>query len=751
MSDPRTQEKEGKKALKAVREGGRSLMRLNDRLRVDALSTKEQREQQQMALIKNYENEIIQVKQIYPNREYPHINSHPVDVILNYYDYLKGKTPQGDAQPDVLGDVHEKARAREAAGQSETDVLMQNMDANISDAQKNGLTEIAKWMYRNSDDTGALSLAPHQERFVRVLLNLPARMKLFMYYLIENKRRHNPGPEDIIMSQMDYVPNLKNFKEQMVATKWKLWKRIDGSYVYWHKLEEAMQISRSCTDSLSAFGNMGPADTVDRLAPKPDAQGSGAAQGPGAVQGSGAAQGPGTAQGQQHPALAIREARLASLMDAVKSHKGVLEKKSKGKNHQQEIEESAQRVKGAYVQLAYADNDIKALEAARAEEAIAEDTGEAAGSYTGIAGTAIGMGTHLNKVGMAASFVSWNISDMHLENMNLSSGVFSSVAGAAALAAAIIGIVNICRSAKGETGDEIRAKSFQVVQSFAAIAATLTTGAYTLKNAKIVGDAAKTAAGEAALATAKKAGGAAQIVTGTLDIFGGVYQMGRASDREMQMHDARNELRRSGTMTAEEEENVDEIAALQGRISESREGSGAMKMISGTLQVAGGILAAAGVTGPVGAILSGIATGINLAISVKEYFERKKNRIETIDKYIKMDDIEALVRPRIAADPSRRQLLSDLREQIRAEVIASLGFSGEDSFYVHITRTYARFLRRKAFYKDDGQTAILATDPEAKNPYAKMIQSFGLKAIFPARQGDEPKPDVDTLASKMKI
>ena len=75
-----------------------------------------------------------------------------------------------------------------------------------------------------------------------------------------------------------------------------------------------------------------------------------------------------------------------------------------------------------------------------------------------------------------------------------------------------------------------------------------------------------------------------------------------------------------------------------------------------------------------GTILSGIATGINLAISVKEFFERRSNRKTTIDKYIKMDEIEALVRPKLEQQRGAAGVPEDLREQIRSEVIACLGF-----------------------------------------------------------------------------
>ena len=116
--------------------------------------------------------------------------------------------------------------------------------------------------------------------------------------------------------------------------------------------------------------------------------------------------------------------------------------------------------------------------------------------------------------------------------------------------------------------------------------------------------------------TAQKASGGAAIVSGMIDFVGGGAKMAISEHRGMAALEARKAM---GNLRGNEKSSADEITELQQRISDSRTGSGAMKMISGTLQMAGGILAVAGVTSVVGTILSGLSTAVSLAVSVKEF------------------------------------------------------------------------------------------------------------------------------------
>lgn len=49
------------------------------------------------------------------------------------------------------------------------------------------------------------------------------------------------------------MPNLNNLKDQMIATKWKVWKYAFGTHYYWNKLCDSVQMAERHTDELEAF------------------------------------------------------------------------------------------------------------------------------------------------------------------------------------------------------------------------------------------------------------------------------------------------------------------------------------------------------------------------------------------------------------------------------------------------------------------------------------------------------------------
>ena len=735
-----------KKILEKALKGGEALLNMNRKFHYDdALTSKEGKRAQQRALVESYEPEIKELLAIYPNRDYPKYPKEDrvaLDTLLRFYDYFQQHKDAGKASPvegSVLSDIQSIAFTKEGMTQEENSGG-ETAKENVSPAQQKGLREIAMWMYRNSSDIGLIELAPSQERFVRVILNLPARMKLYMYYLIENKKRHDASMEDMIMSQTDYVPKLEPFKNQMIATKWKFWKRVDGSHVYWHKLEEALQIARAGAEELAFFGSMGSPDSVDRL--NDEVHGMEALQLFENYQNIGE-------EGNIGELGRMRRAGMLTLLSLIQSHKKMLQDKEEGKKvDQKALDQSQAEILKIYGVLTGIDEKI---ERQRAEEGFAESGGNKAQTYLGAGGSGVGVGSALGSLKKPAEFIGLKLSDLHLSNLNFSAGIFSSLAGLAVLGGTIAGIINICDSAKGETAAETAGKAISIIKNFSDIAGKATIGAYKIINKDIVKGISEVTVGTAehtALMTAQKASGAAAIVSGTIDVVGGMAQAGRSENQRAAALKARKAM---GELQGEEKSAADEITELQGRISDSRTGSGTMKMVSGILQIMGGVLAVGGVTSAVGTILSGIATGINLAISVKEFFERRSNRKTTIDKYIKMDEIEALVRPKLEQQRGAAGVPEDLREQIRSEVIACLGFSSEETFYVHITRTYAKFLIERAFYKDGNPILADPKNPPKDNPYAEMIKSFGLKPIYPSKAGEAPKPDVDTLAKKMNI
>jgi hypothetical protein len=83
------------------------------------------------------------------------------------------------------------------------------------------------------------------------ILKMSRRRRLYIYYLVETRERVNPSPDGFIKSQTDYVPNIKEFKNKMIASKLKFYKRFTGGYIYWHKLTEAIGIAHRADPMIS--------------------------------------------------------------------------------------------------------------------------------------------------------------------------------------------------------------------------------------------------------------------------------------------------------------------------------------------------------------------------------------------------------------------------------------------------------------------------------------------------------------------
>ena len=121
--------------------------------------------------------------------------------------------------------------------------------------QLKGIDEIDKWLVRNYSNGGLKGLLfaknPHFD-LMNQLFSMTKRQRLMAYYLVSSNRRKNPSVLDAAVSQ-GFVPDLNEFKDRMLATKWAFWKRIDGSYTYMHKLASAFSYTREHTKEIESM------------------------------------------------------------------------------------------------------------------------------------------------------------------------------------------------------------------------------------------------------------------------------------------------------------------------------------------------------------------------------------------------------------------------------------------------------------------------------------------------------------------
>lgn len=147
-------------------------------------------------------------------------------------------------------------------------------DSGITDAQRDQLREVHKWMIRNCARTGMGSFfgsAGSVRQYVNEFMQKPAKDQLKALELIQNGSYKS---DDAARQPLgtNFVPDLDKIKGKMTASKWKFWKRRDGSYLYWQKLETAMDKVKTAKGEQEArakveAGEKGDAiiDTLDAL------------------------------------------------------------------------------------------------------------------------------------------------------------------------------------------------------------------------------------------------------------------------------------------------------------------------------------------------------------------------------------------------------------------------------------------------------------------------------------------------------
>lgn len=661
-----------------------------------------------------------------------------------------------------------------------------DLESNISDKAKNGVREISKWLYRNCDRRGIgvfdHALGESHSKFVRnFVMTQPTRVKLLAFYLIEKRRRKAPDYIDVMASQVGYEPDLDKFKDKMTASKFKFWKRMDGSYIYWDKLAEGMGVAREQKAALSAYADLGGVDSVQ----SDSASGSAAAQG-----------NTGTTSGASVPPALVNSAKARKaafdefIIDAVR-HRELLESKA-GKN-ETKVSESINELQTKFNKMKVVDRALimghgyrvgadKTTTDANIKNTTDEKEETAMEAIDTVTEIPDKTSAVLEKLGdKAGEYLSWNIAEMDLKNMFTASGALSTVAGITSFVSACIAIANLVHHAGEETTVEIAEKVLTITKSMADIASTTTTGAYAIKNA---GDLAAYVGKEgtsAAVNHASKASGAATIVAGLVNIGLGGAQMWKAQKQSDITGSAVEELENS-EMDPEKKKKAARIKKSMDRKQENAETEGTMKVVAGTLQVMGVIFDASLVGAPVGTILNGIASGISLATSIGMYFKRKSDRKKTIDEYVGLDEplhevgqSESILEMVVKGLKTQANKLPDgekeariaeieqekdksIKEDLREEIMVMMGYASINAFFEAIMDKYAQFLYENTFYTNGDarpenkilQSQIGEEKNRAARGYAKMLEGAGIKAKYPTKPEETAGPSLKIISKKLQ-
>lgn len=667
------------------------------------------------------------------------------------------------------------------------------MDEKVSDGAKQGVREITKWLYRNCSRRG-MAIGDDHSRFVRYfVLTQPLRVKLLGFYLVEKKKGKQADMMDIMASQVGYEPNLDEFKSSMQASKFKFWKRFDGSYIYWDKLSEGMRKAKSYQGALNNYASLGevdpPSDSDQEQIPEDEKQ---------TEQGTTAA--PKTNLDKLAKAAQVRKLAFDVFISAAVKHRTLLESKE-GKNEKL-VNASARNVEEHLKILSEADEEILKNGGASYKNKTGEFSAEQAGKRTdddsiektedqklelaeeivGYSATGIGAsGSAVSSVPSYGSYIHWNIGEASHVKMVKADGWLNSIAGLTSFINGCLAIAALTKNASKETTGEIVQKCFEITAHMATIAESATASAYKIKNAKDLVAIAGGAKTTDAVKHATKASAYAGIVAGAVNMSVGIAQLSKSLGQRKDFQSGKEGL--DAYENDEANKGVaNRLARIIERNHENQEISGTANAVGGALQLVGGILDATGVGATVGTILNGIGAAITVTTSIIMFFKKRSDRKSTIDEYIGLekppegtgmqksllevvlDGCKEVLESTNLTEAQKQEYwklviasLDAIKDGIRAEVTAMMGFANTEQFFQAILEEYAIFLYEHAFYKDGiiaQENMLLDSDIvgdscKKEKAYAQILKSLGLAVKYPTDSDEAPNVTVEDIFTKL--
>ena len=202
------------------------------------------------------------------------------------------------------------------------------------------------------------------------------------------------------------------------------------------------------------------------------------------------------------------------------------------------------------------------------------------------------------------------------------------------------------------------------------------------------------------------------------------------------------------------------------------QGSAAMQMVQGGLNTASGVLAlGAGATLGLGGIaalgLSGAALLVNIGNMIYQKKSKSREMKDVIDCYLNMNKLLSEFMNKNMKNKSKKEqdrirqkfgTQEEIRDMIRKEAEALLGYPSDKKMYSAIMWKYANTLFDMVFKKDGRYITEQERASESLNNrrmanerklYADMLKAYGFKIKYPAQDGAEPKPALNSIYKKL--
>ena len=623
----------------------------------------------------------------------------------------------------------------------------------VSSSQKEGIRQILAWMYRN-----CLKTSESKEPFVYKLTSQEPERLLLMFYLIENGLKSAPTTA-VMASAMDgYVPDLDRFKDVILSSKIKFWKRLRSdaadTVIDWTTIGNAARFvlgNEIITDYITGMKEVKASEKdisdnrladdkiqrdllLDSLSKR------------------------GNLLITLYRSCGLTKDMPLSLVEDPKMRQLISDNLSKF------IADSQKLV--ALLKITGIENedilDKKSIYASNVNDAYeppekADDTDDSFG-FLDKGGAGIGVVLSSDSIMSALGDLTATISELDLYSGSVSClGTLGSILGIVSAIKTIAEVADVASSMSvadhvaqaisasadfiGGLADGVQSAADAVGTIFVNLGETGSATGFVEGGVRSAGQAFSTTAGAIEFCT-----GCVSIAAGMLQTTAGAIQLGRSLSSRNDITRARlrlSDAKKKADLTDENKEQLEHLERFlshQSRTADAQLTSAGVSMVSGSLLMFGGALTVSGILAPLGGALTLIGAGLDIGYSLIGARKIKRNnRKKTVDEALKVDIIMQDLRK--VSPGAKKMKDSDLREAVRQDLLGAMGYVNYKEYFAHLCHESAEFIYDHVFGDD--------VDEEEYPMYEDALKSLGLKIRIPKKDTDEPFPTAEEIYSKL--
>ncbi|MBQ6966320.1 MAG: hypothetical protein IJP84_00260 [Lachnospiraceae bacterium] len=631
--------------------------------------------------------------------------------------------------------------------QGEYKLWAEEIRARITPAQYEGIRSILAWMYRNCNKS-----SESKESLVYRLTKARPEQLLLTFYIIENKMQYAPNPECFYKAITGYIPDLNTFKDRMIASKAKVWKRVGSdrsdSVIYWSKLGMAARFAMNC-DLVTDYCEFTSAS--DRLQEQ-------ISNTEDPVQKLNLIQDMLIQKGNLLLTL-YRAGGLAPDMPA-----DLIEEPSLRTKVETTIGEFTHWLEqlGEFDRMAGGRNYDRGARKKKPSQKGIQDPSVVQGAGTTIDNAKSYIGGALSFTNLA-SFMGKKVTDVTgSDTFKISIRGVGSVCSIVGLISSIISAFKLGKGSNLTLADHASqglSVASGIVGNFTSLG---TGGAEILDKSKLINlgrvppDPTLPWYGNTTVKTFKESfstlggkidfiSGGVSVVTGTAVAASGFIDIRRGVSSRKDVVNARAAINREAEQNAEqgivltekqqrERERLKRLLDHQDRAISDQEFSGTIKMIGGGLTAVGGALTMSGILAPIGGVLSIAGSVLNIGLGLL-YARHRRNltQKQAVDDAIRLEELVDMVQQDQGLNILSKKEREKLRKEVRMEALGSLGYATYKEAFSEISKDNAKLLYEKVF--------TLPENTEEYRMYFETLKSMGFKI---RKAGNGQKENIPT-------